>query len=81
MFIHSFEGTGELEVAEALNSHAWVRSHTGASAAMNGGAVLTSSIPTVAEMRRKRKKDVLEVRGTAGKEKSCRYLKKLFYCC
>eukprot|EP00904_Undaria_pinnatifida_P006960 jgi/Undpi1/3394/HiC_scaffold_15.g06767.m1 len=63
VFIHSFEGTGELEVAEALNSHAWVRSHTGASAAMNGGAVLTSSIPTVAEMRRKRKKDVLELCG------------------
>lgn len=61
MFIHSFEGTGELKVTDALASHAWVKTHNGASAVMGGGAALTSAIPTASDRKRKTETALFEV--------------------
>lgn len=49
VFVHSFEGTGGIDVVKILAAHPWVKTHSGKSPMTSGGATLTSSIPTATE--------------------------------
>lgn len=49
VFVHSFEGTGGIDVVRVLAAHPWAKTHTGKTPMTSGGATLTSSIPTAAE--------------------------------